>query len=69
MKKMTSNEIRKMWLDFFVEKGHKVFPSAPLVPINDDSLLWINAGVTPLKKYFDIVGLNEKQIMDSIAKI
>ena len=53
MKKMTNNEIRKMWKDFFESKGHAYFESAPLVPINDDSLLWINAGVAPLKKYFD----------------
>ena len=53
MKYMTSNEIRNMWLKFFKEKGHKVYESAPLIPIDDDSLLWINAGVTPLKKYFD----------------
>ena len=53
MKKMTSFEIRKMWLEFFSSKGHKIVESAPLVPKDDDSLLWINAGVTPLKKYFD----------------
>lgn len=68
MKKMTSNEIRKMWLDFFVEKGHKVFPSAPLVPINDDSLLWINAGVTPLKKYFDGTVVPDAKRITSIQK-
>ena len=53
MKKMTSVEIREMWYKFFESKGHKKMPSAPLVPINDNSLLWINAGVAPLKKYFD----------------
>ena len=53
MKKMTSTEIREMWYKFFESKGHKKMPSAPLVPINDNSLLWINAGVAPLKKYFD----------------
>ncbi len=53
MRKMTSNEIREMWFNFFESKGHKKVESAPLVPINDDSLLWINAGVAPLKKYFD----------------
>ena len=53
MKKLTSLEIRKMWLSFFESKGHKILPSAPLIPMDDDSLLWINAGVTPLKKYFD----------------
>jgi len=53
MKKLTSNEIRNMFLSFFEEKGHKIIPSASLVPKNDDSILWINAGVAPLKKYFD----------------
>lgn len=53
MKKMSSSEIRQMWLDFFKSKGHTVEPSASLVPVNDPTLLWTNAGVTPLKKYFD----------------
>ena len=53
MRYMTHDEIRKTWFKFFEKYGHKVYESAPLVPINDDSLLWINAGVAPLKKYFD----------------
>jgi alanyl-tRNA synthetase len=53
MKKLTSAEIRRMYLDFFQEKGHKVEPSASLVPIDDPTLLWINSGVATLKKYFD----------------
>ena len=53
MKKLTGNEIRQLWLDFFTSKGHTVIPSAPLVPHDDPTLLWINAGVAPLKKYFD----------------
>ena len=53
MKKLTSYEIRNMWLTFFASKGHKVVPSASLVPVDDPTLLWINAGVAPLKKYFD----------------
>ena len=53
MKYMTHNDIRDTWFRFFVNHGHKIYESAPLVPINDDSLLWINAGVTPLKKFFD----------------
>ncbi len=53
MRKMTSSEIRQMWLDFYQSKGHKVEPSASLVPHDDPTLLWTNAGVTPLKKYFD----------------
>ncbi len=53
MKKLTSNEIREMFLKFFESKGHKIVPSASLIPENDPSILWINAGVAPLKKYFD----------------
>ena len=53
MRFMKSYEIRQMWLDFFKSKGHQVEPSASLVPQNDPTLLWTNAGVTPLKKYFD----------------
>lgn len=53
MKKLSSSEIRQMYLDFFQEKGHKVQPSASLIPVNDPTLLWINSGVATLKKYFD----------------
>ena len=35
MKKMKASEIRQKYLDFFVEKGHMIEPSAPLVPIDD----------------------------------
>ncbi|KGR74482.1 alanine--tRNA ligase [Ureibacillus sinduriensis] len=50
---MKATDIRRKYLDFFIEKGHAQEPSAPLVPINDNSLLWINSGVATLKKYFD----------------
>ncbi|MBA8771649.1 alanine--tRNA ligase [Staphylococcus coagulans] len=53
MKNLKASDIRQMYIDFFVEKGHMVEPSAPLVPFDDDSLLWINSGVATLKKYFD----------------
>lgn len=53
MKKLTGNEIRKMFLDFFESKGHKVEPSHSLIPNDDPTLLWINAGVAAIKKYFD----------------
>lgn len=53
MRKMTSDEIRDTWLKFFQEHGHYVEPSASLIPNNDPTLLWINAGVAALKKYFD----------------
>ena len=53
MKKLTGNEIIKTYIDFFVERGHTYIESASLIPQNDPTVLWINAGVTPLKKYFD----------------
>ncbi len=53
MRFMTAKEIRETWLNFFESKGHRVESSASLVPQNDPTLLWINAGVAPLKKYFD----------------
>jgi alanyl-tRNA synthetase len=53
MKTLTSAQVRQMFLDFFKEKGHRVEPSASLVPHEDPTLLWINSGVATLKKYFD----------------
>lgn len=50
---MKAHVIRQKFLDFFVEKGHQIEPSASLVPVDDASLLWINSGVATLKKYFD----------------
>ena len=68
MKTMTSTEIRNMWFKFFESKGHKILESAPLVPIDDDSLLFINAGVTPLKKYFDGTVVPDNKRLASIQK-
>lgn len=53
MKQLTSSEIRNMFLDYFKAQDHMIEPGAPLVPIDDDTLLWINSGVAALKKYFD----------------
>lgn len=50
---MRASEIRRKFLDFFAEKGHKIEPSASLIPVDDPTLLWINSGVATLKKYFD----------------
>jgi alanyl-tRNA synthetase len=50
---MKSSDVRRKFLEFFQSKGHDILPSASLVPHNDPSLLWINAGMAPLKKYFD----------------
>ena len=53
MKKLTSEQIIRTYIDFFVSKGHLEVESSSLIPHNDPSILWVNAGVTPLKKYFD----------------
>ena len=51
MKKLTAKELRKMWIDFYVERGHKFIPSASLVPENDPSVLFTTAGMHPLVPY------------------
>ena len=52
MRKYGLNELREMFLSFFESKGHLRLPSFSLVPVNDPSILLINAGMTPLKPYF-----------------
>ena len=46
------NDLRESFLKFFEEKGHLRLQSAPLLPKDDNSILLINAGMTPLKKFF-----------------
>ena len=53
MKALSGHEIRDRWIAFFEEKGHRYIPGVSLIPKDDPSLLWVNAGVTGLKKYFD----------------
>lgn len=53
MKKLTTNQIRQIWLDFFANKQHYIEEQKSLIPVNDDSLLFINSGVATLKAYFD----------------
>jgi len=49
---MTSQEIRKQFLNFFASKKHEIVQSAPLVNKNDPSLMFVNAGMNPFKEYF-----------------
>ncbi len=49
---MTSNEIRQSFLDFFRQKAHAIVPSSPLVPANDPTLLFTNAGMVQFKDVF-----------------
>ena len=46
------NDLREKYLSFFESKGHLRLPSFPLVPQNDKSLLLINSGMAPMKKFF-----------------
>ena len=49
---MTSNEIRKKFLEFFESKGHTIVPSAPMVVKNDPTLMFTNAGMNQFKDIF-----------------
>ena len=51
MKKLTSESLRQLYLDFFASKGHKIIPSASLIPENDPSVLFTTAGMHPLVPY------------------
>jgi alanyl-tRNA synthetase len=48
---MTSKELRQLYLDFFVSKGHAIIPSASLIPENDPTVLFTTAGMHPLVPY------------------
>ncbi|MEG2001494.1 MAG: alanine--tRNA ligase [Clostridia bacterium] len=51
MKKITSDELKQMYLNFFKEKGHTIIPSASLIPENDPTVLFTTAGMHPLVPY------------------
>jgi alanyl-tRNA synthetase len=49
---MTANDIRRTFLEFFAREGHEIRHSSPLVPKNDPTLLFVNAGMVPFKAAF-----------------
>ncbi len=51
MKSLTTKELRKLFLQFFTEKGHTVIPSASLIPENDPTVLFTTSGMHPLVPY------------------
>ncbi|MFT4057725.1 MAG: alanine--tRNA ligase, partial [Novosphingobium sp.] len=48
----TTNDIRRSFLDYFASNGHEAVQSAPLVPYNDPTLMFVNAGMVPFKNVF-----------------
>ena len=52
MKKMTSAELRTAFLEFFRQRGHSIEPSSSLIPVNDPTLLFTNAGMVQFKDVF-----------------
>ena len=51
MAKITAQELREKYLNFFQSKNHAIIPSASLVPENDPSVLFVNSGMFPLVPY------------------
>ncbi len=49
---MLTDELRASFLNFFQDKGHQVVDSAPLIPKDDPTVLWVNSGMFPLKPFF-----------------
>ena len=49
---ISTNDIRRGFLDYFGKAGHRIVPSAPLVPQNDPTLMFVNAGMVPFKNVF-----------------
>ena len=62
------NEIRTEFLDFFEKNDHTVVPSSPVIPQNDPTLMFVNAGMVPFKDYFTGNQKPENKIATSSQK-
>ena len=62
---LTTNEVRKIYLDFFVEKDHTLVESASLIPLNDPTLLFINAGMAPFKDL--LLGIEKRNYTRAVS--
>ena len=49
---ITANQIRTKFLDYFKQNGHEILTSSPLIPHNDPTLMFSNAGMNQFKNYF-----------------
>ncbi len=63
--KHSSNELRQSFLDYFTERGHEAVPSSPLVPANDPTLLFTNAGMVQFKNVF--LGQEQRKIPRAVT--
>ena len=62
---MTSSELRKAFLDYFHKHGHTIVPSSPLIPANDPTLLFTNAGMVQFKEVF--LGLDQRPYQRAVS--
>jgi len=62
------SEIRESFIDYFSKRGHKFVKSAPLIPHNDPSLMFVNAGMVPFKNYFTALEKPESKKIVSAQK-
>ncbi|WP_260599050.1 alanine--tRNA ligase [Sphingomonas endolithica] len=62
---MSTNDIRRSFLDYFEAAGHARVPSAPLVPQNDPTLMFVNAGMVPFKNVF--TGLETRSYVTAVS--
>ncbi|VVB79962.1 Alanine--tRNA ligase [uncultured archaeon] len=67
MKQITREELVKKYLDFFKSKGHKILPSASLIPENDPTVLFTTAGMHPLVPY--LMGLSQHPLGKKLCSV
>ena len=68
MTKSSLSDIRKEFLDFFSKRGHEEITSSSLVPYDDDSLLFTNAGMVQFKNFFTGLSTPPKSKKQSLPK-